>query len=174
MVTSRSNPSCTQVYLKERRKALFLVLQNHKHFVTLTTMTTDNSNFTNDFLSELKNHKSLSTMGDVVGLPDAEDKARIQRYLVRYEQQHPGEIQAIRLLARQLLYSEDNVLKQDKSFTNKDHGIVNKGANGRVLFELPEGIGRWLDQAYPLMFRDKKHTAWFARNFKELLVPESY
>jgi hypothetical protein len=126
---------------------------------------TDNSSFTDDFLKETKNHKSLGTMGDVVGLPDDEDKARIQRYLIRYEQAHPGELKAIRNLAR----AHFQVGGDKQKF-----GVVNKEAHGRTLFELPEDLGRWLEQAYPLMFRDKKHTAWFAQNFKELLIPEQY
>lgn len=127
---------------------------------------TNNSNFTDDFLNETKNHKSLQTMGDVVGLPDAQDKERIRRYLARYEKAHPGEIMFHITMAREHFRAAGG----DK----QKFGLVNKQASGRTLFELPNEVGQWMEQAYPLMFRDKKHTAWFARNFKELLIPERY
>lgn len=124
------------------------------------------SDFTEDFLSETKNHKSVASMGDVIGLPDREDRDRIRRYLLRYENKHPGEVAFHIGMAKEHFKAVGG--------NRQKYGIVNKQAQGRVLFELPDEIGHWLENAYPLMFRDKKHTAWFAKNFPELLVPEKY
>lgn len=122
--------------------------------------------FTEEFLQETRNHKNLKTMGEVVGLPDEEDKERIRRYLLRYEKDHPGEIGFHIGMAKEHF--------KEAGGDKQKYGLVNKQASGRTLFELPNEVGQWLEQAFPLMFRDKKHTAWFAKNFKELLIPELY
>lgn len=107
--------------------------------------------------------RSTKTLADVIGLPDEVDKRRIQRYLLKYEKAHPGEIQFHRDMARARLTEE-----------NKKFAIIDKASQRRYLFELPEEIGIWMGQAFPLMFKDKKHTAWFCKNFKELMIPEEY
>lgn len=118
------------------------------------------------FDKEARKHATSKTMADAVGLPDAEDKKRIQRYLLQYEKKHPNEIGAILAIARQNF--------RDQGGDVAKFGLVNKQAHGRTLFELPEELGQWMEQAYPLMFKEKKHTAWFCKNFPELLIPEKY
>lgn len=105
--------------------------------------------------------RSTKSLADAIGLPDEEDKARIQRFLLKYEKEHPGEIIFHRNAARDRLAAH-----------NTKFAVVNAESNRRYLFELPTEIGNWLSAAYPLMFKDKEHTRWFARNFKELLIPE--
>lgn len=104
------------------------------------------------------NNKNLA---EAIGLPDAEDKLRIQRFLNKYEKEHPGELKFHRDNARARLI--------DPTF-----GEVDASSKRRYLFELPVPIGNWLSQAYPLMFKDKKHTEWFVKNFKYLLIPEKW
>ena len=119
-----------------------------------------------EFRKEATKHISQKTLADAVGLPDKQDKERIQRKLLQYEREHPGEITAIIKMAKDHFqyYGGDR----------EKFGVVNKQAQGRVIFELPNALGQWFEQAYPLMFRDKKHTAWMARNFPELLIAEKY
>lgn len=105
-------------------------------------------------------------MGDVIGLPDAVDKARIEAYLRRYEKAHPGLIKEIMQTVRQD-FAEQGGRKAL-------YGEVNKQARGRTLMELPADLGHWLESAYPLMFRHKKHTAWFLKNFPQFLIGEKY
>lgn len=124
------------------------------------------NDFTEQFKKEAGKHKSGKSMADVVGLPDEEDKQRIRRYLERYEKQHPGEI-AFCIGAARAHFRQAGGDKQK-------FGVVNRQAQGRTLFELPVELGRWLEQAYPLMFKAKEHTGWFARNFPELLIPEKF
>lgn len=107
--------------------------------------------------------RSNKSLADAIGLPDEEDRKRIMDRILKYEHEHPGEIIAIRDHARQL----------SKATKNK-HGVVNEESRRRYLFELPEELGHWMGQAYPLMFREPSHTRWFAKNFKELLIPERY
>lgn len=101
------------------------------------------------------------TLADAVGLPDEEDKVRIQHFLKRYEKEHPGEIQFHRDTARARL-------------KDPELGIVDDQSARRYLFELPVEIGNWLGQAYPLMMKDRNHLRWFCRNFPELLIPERF
>lgn len=124
------------------------------------------SDFTEQFKQEAAKHATAKTMADVVGLPDEQDRQRIQRYLLRYEKAHPGEIQFHINMAREHFRAAGG----DK----QKFGVTNKQAHGRTLFELPNEVGQWLEAAYPLMFRSKEHTAWFAKNFPELLIPERY
>lgn len=123
-------------------------------------------NSTEQFSKEAAKHNSAKTLADAVGLPDKQDKERIQRKLVAYERSHPNEIGAIIAIAKQDF--------QEQGGRKALYGESNKQARGRTLFELPTELGQWFEQAYPLMFRDKKHTRWMAKNFPELLIPEKY
>lgn len=107
--------------------------------------------------------RSTKSLADAIGLPDKEDKLRIQKFLLQYEKEHPGEIKFHRDAARERLAS-----------SNKNFAVIDATSQRRYLFELPVALGNWLNMAYPLMFKDKKHTAWFCENFKELMIPEKY
>lgn len=122
--------------------------------------------FTESFKQETRKHATPNSMADATGLPDSIDKKRIEHFLAVYEKHHPGELQAIKKFAQDQHAAQGGRLK--------DFSEVNKQARGRVLFELPEPVGKWMEQAYPLMFKDKRHTAWFAKNFKWLLIPPKY
>ncbi len=139
-----------------------LLLQGPFFFATFLAM--DNS--TEQFRKEATKQTSTKTLADAIGLPDKEDKERIRLKLLEYEKAHPGEIGAIIALAKQNF--------QEQGGRKALYGESNKQARGRTLFELPVELGQWLEQAYPLMFRSKAHTAWFARNFRELLIIEKY
>jgi hypothetical protein len=134
-------------------------------FCFIATLTLMNE-FTEQFKQEAAKHTNLKGVADAVGLPDQQDKERIQRYLARYDKAHPGEIQFHISMAREHFRAAGGAKQK--------YGLVNKAASGRTLFELPNEVGQWLEAAYPLMFRSKEHTAWFAKNFPELLIPERY
>lgn len=103
-------------------------------------------------------------LSDLIGLPDAQDKTNIRNILKNYDAANPGQIKATIIEARKEV--QDNQLGI--------YGVSNKSAQGRRVLELPEGLLRTIEEAYPLMFADKKQLAWFCRNFKELLVVEKY
>ena len=113
----------------------------------------------------------VNKLADAIGLPDKEDKERIQRWILKYEKENPGEFKFHRDFAKERL--------KDPTFGVVDEvtassGVGGAGANRRYLFELPVPFGNWLSQAYPLMFKDKRHTRWFCKNFPELMIPERY
>lgn len=110
--------------------------------------------------------KEYKSLGDAVGMPDSVDKERIRKILLAYEKKYPG----------QITYTRD-VAKGDfgaQGGKKAEFGLVNKGASGRVIFELPEELHHQLEEYIPTLFRDKKHFRWFVKNFKELMIPERY
>lgn len=109
---------------------------------------------------------TIKTLGDAVGLPDEVDKERIRKMILRYDDKHPGYIKHAIEEAR-----AQHALLGGKT---TEYGEVNKQAGGRLLFELPQGLYKKIDEAYPLMFREKSHLRWFIKHFKELLIPERY
>lgn len=113
--------------------------------------------------------RSTKSLADAIGLPDEQDKLRIQAFFDRYEREYPGEI-AHHISYHRALH-EANALADPRL---AKYGEVNKAARGRVTFELPVAIGQWLGQAYPLMFRDKKHAEWFRKNFKQYSLHDQY
>lgn len=104
---------------------------------------------------------STSNLADAIGLPDMQDKLRIQLWVEEYEREHPGEFAFHRDAARARL--------KDPKF-----GVIDDQSARRYLFELPTPFGNWLSQAYPLMFKDKKHLQWFVKNFPQFLIPEKW
>lgn len=100
------------------------------------------------------------SLGDVVGMPDEDDKKQIRRIIIRYNKKHPGEIQFHRDTARDRLTNEWSEVDDD--------------SHRRYLMEIPEGLFAQLEAYIPTLFREKKHFAWFCKNFKELLIPRKY
>lgn len=125
----------------------------------------DNRGYLTDISKAADKAGNIKTLGDVVGLPDKEDKEMIRKFLVQYEKKHPGEIQFHRDAAKHHIVASG----KDSKF-----GVIEKHAGRRYMFELPTAVGQWLEKSYPLMFRDKQHFAWFCKNFPELMIPEVY
>lgn len=118
--------------------------------------------------AKAKNYKEL---GDAIDLPDDVDKERIRRMILRYEKKNPGYILNCIQEARAQHQYSDTMGKTKKAVK---YGEVNEGISGRLLFEIPEELYRDIEDAYPVMFKNKKHFRWFVANFKELMIPEEY
>lgn len=101
------------------------------------------------------------TLGDAVGMPDAEDKRNIEKIIRAYEKKHPGEIIFHRNMARDRLVNAFN-----------PNAVVDKKSNRRYVFELPPDLFNKLEAYIPTLFRDKKHFDWFKKNFKGLKIPQ--
>lgn len=114
-------------------------------------------------------NKQYKSLGDAVGMPDEVDKERIRRIILKYEKQHPGEIGTIIEYAK--IHS--------KAFTNEFGLVSGKGTTKgissnslRYQMELPPDLHRQIETYIPTIFSDKKHYAWFKKNFRELFIPE--
>lgn len=99
---------------------------------------------------------------DPVGLPDEKDIANIKTILRNYERIRPGEIATY---VRQA--------KLDKELANNDFGSSQDGSKRRVL-TMPIGLLRQIEAAYPLMFKNRKHLAWFVKNFSGFNTHKRY
>lgn len=102
-------------------------------------------------------------VADIVGLPDDKDKQNILILIKNYEKKNPGKLMYTINEAREQLYSQGHDAEK--------FGVVNKGAQGRWMFELPADLAQQIEEAYPFMFRDRKHFDWFKRNFEPIMLP---
>jgi hypothetical protein len=84
--------------------------------------------------------------------------------LKNFEKENPG------LVA----YTIAKEKKEHKDAGHGDFNLVNEESHARHVFELPEELINTIDQAYPLMFRDKNHFKWFVKNFKFLMIADKY
>lgn len=114
-------------------------------------------------------NKQYKTLGDAVGMPDEVDKENIRKIILKFEREHPGEILAIIEYAK----------ASSSAFTN-EFGLVSGKSNSkgissnslRYQMELPPDLHRKIEEYIPTIFSDKKHYAWFKKNFRELFLPE--
>lgn len=103
---------------------------------------------------------SYKDIGDAVGMPDAQDKAHIDKIIISYEKKNPGEIAFHRDMA--------------KARMNNEFAEIDKSSGRRYLFELPPQLHAKLEAYIPTLFRSKKHFAWFCKNYKHLMIAEKY
>lgn len=101
----------------------------------------------------------------LVGMPDRDDKRNIMAMITKFERENPGMIAYNIRMARDDHANSGHDLK---------FNIVGQEAGRRHVFELPEGLVKIIEMGYPLMFTDKKHFAWFCKNFSFLMIPEKY
>jgi len=128
-------------------------------------MKKDNTEWLKDVSKAANEAGNVKSLGDAIGLPTVGDRDIIRRVLVQYEKAHPGEIKFHRDAARARLAESG----KDTKFA-----VVDESSRRRYMFELPVEIGHFLEKSYPLMFSNKKHFAWFCKNFPELLIGERY
>lgn len=95
---------------------------------------------------------------DPVGLPDDEDRQNIVNIIRNFEKARPGVIDAF--------------LRQARAEREAQPAFVLPGKSDvrRRVMTLPTGLFREIEEAYPLMFRNKQHLEWFKKNFSQFLV----
>lgn len=94
-------------------------------------------------------------MGDVVGMPDEWDRKNIQTIINNYHAKNPKDI--------------PRAIVQGRDAPDAQYGKKNSSF-GIHRMELPAPLHKTIEEAYPLMFRDKNQFAWFKKNFKSLLL----
>jgi hypothetical protein len=107
------------------------------------------------------------TSAKAVGLPDDLDVKNIETILRNYEIARPGEIKKFVQLARE----ESENLKND--FGSNSRGVLKgteSGTEFRRAVTMPIGLFRQIEEAYPLMFTNKKHLHWFMKKFPMFTV----
>lgn len=92
---------------------------------------------------------------DPIGLPDAKDIDNIKVIIRNHEKAHPGEIAGYVRHAREE--------RQVEALT-PGAKLNEKVASHRVM-TLPGALMREVEEAYPLMFRNREHLRWFRKQF---------
>lgn len=110
--------------------------------------------------------KQYQDVGDAVGMPDEEDKLRLQRIIKRYERNNPGEISFHREAGKEHVDVAHNPFGEMSKVTGE------KNSGRRYMMELPPQLHEQLEAYIPTLFRSKKHFHWFCKNFPELMIPE--
>lgn len=100
-----------------------------------------------------------------VGLPDDKDVENILRAIKQYEIARPGELKLFMAQAKK----EQAQLDNDFGSNAAAHTETAKRQFRRAL-TMPIGLYRMIDEAYPLMFNDKKHLHWFMRKFPKFCI----
>lgn len=109
-----------------------------------------------------------SNWSAVVGMPDAFDKKNIQSLIRAYEQTFPGRI-------RHLVEEEKaDEVSQGHGGTFDPYLMKNKGSEMRKVLVMPAELVQELKTGYPTLFTDRKHFAWFVKNFPQFMVAEKY
>jgi len=114
--------------------------------------------------------KTYRDLGDAVGMPDEMDKKHVQKILLRYEKEHPGEIAQIIRFAQANSAAAANPFGRVTAASGK--GIDSN--SGRYIMELPQELHQKLEEYIPTLFRNKRHFSWFCKEFKSLVLPEKY
>lgn len=94
---------------------------------------------------------------DPTGLPDARDVKNINVIIRNHEKAHPGEI---------ALYVQQ--AKQAKKLANETTGFTgfhNTDKTRHRVLTMPTSLMRTIEEAYPLMFRNRQHLAWFKKTY---------
>ncbi len=119
----------------------------------------------------IEGKKKYQDIGDAVGMPDAQDKAHIEKILLAYDKKHPGEIQYHRDFAKNNSTAGTNEYGLVTGYSGKA-GISSNGL--RYMFELPPEVHAKIEEYIPTIFRSKKHFAWFCKNFKYLMIADKH
>ncbi len=91
---------------------------------------------------------------DPVGLPDDADYDNIRTIIRNYEKARPGEIKAFVKQA-----------KNDRDIYDATFRTKAVDEPRRPVLTLPVGLMRDIEEAYPIMFRNRKHLEWFKAHF---------
>lgn len=120
---------------------------------------------------DIQGKKHYQDIGDAVGMPDADDKAHIEKILLAYDKKHPGVIQFHRDAAREQSKAGESEFGL-VSGVDKKTGISSDSL--RYMFELPPEVHEKIEEYIPTIFRSKKHFAWFCKEFKYLMIPSKH
>lgn len=133
------------------------------------------SQFAKDFLEEVSKKGDIKSLGDAVGLPDQGDWRNIMNMITVFRKESIKKY-GFDILVDCIATARRDYLQNGGKYNAqaKDYNLVNKGSNMRYHFELPESFVKTIELAYPLMFKNKKHYAWFCKNFSQLRITEKY
>lgn len=108
--------------------------------------------------------KQVKTLGDAIGMPDAEDEAFIRNLITIHEKMTGG------LLAYTLSEARKEFEAGHKGSVHNDDARVNKDSGMTYDYEFPNSFVTLMEKHYPTMFRDRAHYHWFKRKLPGLMI----
>jgi hypothetical protein len=130
-------------------------------------MADDTKKFREDILDAVHNRKG-GDIADAIGMPDEKDLQVLTRIINRYEKTHPGVLAHTVNTARKEFKA--GIYGKRLAEHNGGEAIVAEGTNTVYALELPEDLGRAIEEVFPSLFRSKKHLHWFRQNFPGLTI----
>lgn len=135
----------------------------------------DNSEFAKEVAKVAKNKAEVKSLGDAIGMPDSWDRANIKALIAKWSRR--------KFKVEGFVVSGSTVIKMCLDEARRDHQVDNisnpynfkiKESEVRAVTAIPQGLSDEIEQAYPTMFREKKHFSWFVRNFPQFKISEKY
>lgn len=117
---------------------------------------------------------------DIVGMPDDEDKRNITALIDTFmENTFEINLPDGRVLSWTGLRWIAFVTEQARDENHAIHGantfnIKSEASHMRHVLTMPPPLQQKIKEAYPTMFRDPDHFAWFIKNFKAFLIADRY
>lgn len=108
-------------------------------------------------------------------MPDDWDKKNIQTIINNFKRQK-FQVEGMTITGKTFIELEVADAKrshQSESSLNP-YNMKMKGSESRAVMAMPIPLDAIIKEAYPTMFRDKKHFGWFIKNFPEFRIAEKY
>ncbi len=124
-------------------------------------------------------HDNPNHWSDIVGMPDSVDEENIRTIINNFRRQKfsftdkQGNTQVISGERWIVL-----AIKDAKRSHDQEHNVWNpknikiKETEMRALLAMPPPLDAIISEAYPTMFRDKKHTLRFAKKFPQFMIAQ--
>jgi len=114
--------------------------------------------------NEVKRDHKMWIEDDPVGLPDQKDYENICVMIRNFKKKYPGEMEIIAAAANE---------KRETAF-NDFSNVKQADMQMRHVFTMPVELLKKIELSYPLMFTNKKHMAWFRKNFPIFSASRKY
>jgi len=118
---------------------------------------------------------------DIVGMPDEWDKENIRRIIKNFSEEkfsfteEDGSVTTMTGEAWIVSEVEDAKESHRQGLDPiNEHGLKSKDSDMRVATAMPNVLWARISEAYPTLFKDRKHLTWFVKNFKMFQVPNKF
>lgn len=108
---------------------------------------------------------------DIVGMPDEADRKNIINLINHFKRERFSKDGVILTGAQLMRISITNARKNHEASLNIfDRTLKSKETELRVGTALPTPLWTKIEEAYPTMFRDRRHYEWFYNNFPQFKI----
>jgi hypothetical protein len=126
-------------------------------------------------------HEKPNDWVSIVGMPDALDKKNIEALIETFEKTvfnlptgEEDDAPTIEVTGKEWIVNEVQDARKQHGLNENlgnDYGEKIKESELRIICALPRPLHAKLLEGYPNLFRDRKMHMWFAKNFKQFVVP---